>query len=152
MPLLELINGVETQPEIFAKMQEVGSKAFGKKVVHCKDTPGFIANRIGCYMISRAIDETVKTNFAIEDAASILGPAFGFPKMGVFKLSDFVGLDIMQHVGANLHDALDGADEFHGSYDPGLIEDMVADGYTGLKGKGGFCRVKTGEDNKPVIV
>jgi len=150
MPLLELIDGAMTDPDMFAQMQEFGSKGLGKKVVHCKDTPGFIANRIGCYMISRAIHETVHGGFKIEDADAILSPAFGFPKMGVFKLSDFVGLDIMKDVGINFHEGLDETDEFQTIYNPDLIKDMVEDGYTGLKGKGGFYRVKKHENGKVI--
>ena len=150
MRLLELIDGVDTDPEVYKKMEAIGDQGFGKKVIRCKDTPGFIANRIGGYAIYRAITEGIAQGNKIEDIDAIMGPSFGFTNMGLMKLSDFVGIDIMHHVGLNLKDGLAADDDFHKIYKPQLVEDMVKNEYLGNKKNGGFYRVKKDEDGNVI--
>lgn len=150
MHLLELIDGADTDPEVYEQMRSFGDEMLGKKVIRAKDTPGFIANRIGVYALFRALDEGIKNGTAVEDIDSIMGPAFGFPKLGMMKLVDAVGVDIIHHVGQNLNDGLHADDHFFEIYQPDMISDMVENGYTGKKGKGGFYRLKTDEDGKVV--
>src|SRR5262249_37499654 len=138
MRLLELIAGKDTAPETFEAMRDYGDRHLGKKVVQCKDMPGFIANRIGVFLIERPPATGVEQGMKVEDIDAILGTPFGFPKLGVFKLADAVGVDIVQHVGKNLHAGLPAGDMFNRIYDPSMIDRMVKDGYTGKKGKGGF--------------
>jgi 3-hydroxyacyl-CoA dehydrogenase len=140
MRLLELIAGPETAPETFDAVRDYGDRHLGKKVVRCKDMPGFIANRIGVFIIECARATGLEQGMKVEDIDAILGAPFGFPKLGVFKLADAVGVDIVQHVGKNLHAGLPADDMFNQIYDPSMIDKMVADGYTGKKGKGGFYR------------
>ncbi|MAM33514.1 MAG: 3-hydroxyacyl-CoA dehydrogenase [Micavibrio sp.] len=152
MALLEVIQGKDTDPAVFEQMREFGDKVLGKKVVKAKDSPAFIGNRIGVYMIERATKEAKDLNFPIEDVDAILSPAFGFPKLGVYKLGDTVGIDILQHVGQNLHDGLPTSDEFNEIYDPAFIEQMVEDKRTGRKSESGegFYRVKKDDDGNVV--
>lgn len=150
MSLLELIDGPDTDPEKFALMKDIGDEKLGKKVIRCKDTPGFIANRIGGYAIFRAITEGTKQGAKIEDIDAIMGPSFGFTNMGLMKLSDFVGIDIMHHVGVNLKDGLDASDDFHAIYNPELVQNMVDKDYLGKKKNGGFYRPKLDADGNKV--
>ncbi len=152
MHLLEIIDGRDTDPEILKAASDFGDRVLGKKVIRAKDAPGFIANRIGIYAIERAKAEALKKDMPIEDIDAIFGPSFGFPHLGLFKLADEVGVDIVYHVGQNLQAALPADDDFHGIYkDADKVKEMLDDGYTGKhKGKGGFYRVKTDENGKPV--
>jgi len=142
MHLMELITGKETDPAIADAVADFCDRFLGKKVIRCKDSPGFIGNRIGMYMIERARTEALRQNANIEDVDAVMGESFGFPRLGLFKLADEVGIDIVYHVGQNLHNDLPDNDDFQSIYGgPANLKTMIADGYTGKrKGKGGFYR------------
>jgi 3-hydroxyacyl-CoA dehydrogenase len=118
-------------------------------VVPCKDRPGFIANRLGVYWLQTAVIEAVDAGLAIEDADAIIGRPMGIPKTGVFGLLDLVGLDLMPHVMASMAGSLPPEDPFHSANRPlPLVENMIATGYTGRKGKGGFYRLNRANGGK----
>ncbi|SEH44356.1 3-hydroxyacyl-CoA dehydrogenase/enoyl-CoA hydratase family protein [Magnetospirillum fulvum] len=142
MRLLELVGGPATRPEALASVRSFADHRLGKSVVDAKDRPGFIANRLGVYWLQAAVIEAVEMGLDIEDVDAIIGRPMGIPKTGVFGLLDLVGLDLMPHVNASLAAALPADDPFHGLNRPlPLVERLIADGYTGRKGKGGFYRV-----------
>jgi 3-hydroxyacyl-CoA dehydrogenase len=142
MRLLELISGPDTTPEAIARIRSFADIQLGKTVIDCKDTPGFIANRIGTYWLQSAVVAAIDDGITVEEADAIIGRPMGIPKTGVFGLLDLVGLDLMPPVLRGLADALDGDDPFQTIYrEPEMIEAMIADGYTGRKGKGGFYRL-----------
>ena len=143
MRLLEIVRGPRTRPELVERLREFADRRLGKGVVECKDTPGFIANRIGVYWLQCAVIEAMRAGLSVEQADAALGPAVGIPKTGVFGLVDLVGLDLMPHVVASM-DALLPPDDALRSYVemPELIRRMIAGGYTGRKGKGGFYRLR----------
>ncbi len=153
MHLLEIIDGLGTDPGTLKAATDFCDRVLGKKVIRAKDSPGFIANRIGIYAIERAKFEALKQGTKIEDIDAIMGPSFGFTHLGLFKLADEVGVDIVYHVGQNLKAALLPADEFNKIYvEPEKMKAMIDAGYTGKhKGKGGFYALKTGADGKPVF-
>ena len=142
MRLLEIVAGEKTRTEAVASVARFADVKLGKSVVHCKDRPGFIANRLGVTWLQAAVVEAFDMGLDVEDADAIIGRPFGIPKTGVFGLLDLVGLDLMPHVNASLAGALPQGDMFHALYRPvPLVEKMIADGYTGRKGKGGFYRI-----------
>ena len=143
MRLLEIVRGPATRPDVVERLREFADRRLGKGVVECKDTPGFIANRIGVYWLQCAVIEAMRAGLSVEQADAALGPAVGIPKTGVFGLVDLVGLDLMPHVVASM-DSLLAPDDALRSYMemPDLIRRMIADGYTGRKGKGGFYRLR----------
>jgi 3-hydroxyacyl-CoA dehydrogenase len=142
MRLLEIVAGPETNPDTVAAVARFADVKLGKTVVRCKDTPGFIANRLGTYWLQLAVGEAFALGLRVEDADAVMGRPFGFPKTGVFGLIDLVGLDLMPHVQGSLKRALPATDPFHATLrDEPLIEKMIATGYTGRKGKGGFYRL-----------
>jgi 3-hydroxyacyl-CoA dehydrogenase len=102
LPLLELIPTPETDPQQILAFKEFAEAVLGKRVVIAKDTPGFIANRLGCFSMQHAINCTVKYGLTIEEADFLTGPLIGHPKSGTFRLSDLVGLDVGLLVGTNL--------------------------------------------------
>ncbi len=154
MRLLEVVSGEQTDPEAVARITAFADHALGKSVIACKDTPGFIANRIGCYWMQAAFKAAFEMGLPVEEADAVMGRPLGIPKTGVFGLADLVGIDLLPHVAASLRGALAPGDAFHEvDRDWPLIQKMIETGYTGRKGKGGFYRLNTagGERVKEAI-
>ena len=143
MRLLEIVRGPRTRPGLVERLREFADRRLGKGVVECKDTPGFIANRIGVYWLQCAVVEAMRAGLSVEQADAALGPAVGIPKTGVFGLVDLVGIDLMPHVVASMDSLLPSGDALRSYMEmPDLIRRMIAGGYTGRKGKGGFYRLR----------
>ena len=141
MRLLEIVSG-RADPAQVAKVSQFCDIAMGKSIVACKDSPGFIANRLGIYWMQRGILEAMDTGLSIEEADAIMGRPLGIPKTGIFGLLDLVGLDLGPHINASLAGLLPKTDAFHAvNREMPLLTKMIADGYTGRKGKGGFYRI-----------
>ncbi len=139
MRLLEITTGEKTRNEVVKAINLFSDIALGKGVVNCKDTPGFIANRIGIYWIQVSILEAMALGLSIEEADAVVGRPMGIPKTGVFGLSDLVGLDLMPHLMESMTSTLPKDDAFHAkAIIPELITKLIETGYTGRKGKGGF--------------
>ena len=143
MRLLEVVRGPDTPPDVVERLRGFADRRLGKGVVECKDTPGFIANRIGVYWMQCALIEAMRSGLGVEQADAAMGPAAGIPKTGVFGLADLVGLDLMPHVVASMQSLLPPDDALHGYVEvPDLVRRMIADGHTGRKGRGGFYRLR----------
>ena len=142
MRLLEIAYGDQTDMDAVAAVRDFSDKKLGKGVVVCKDTPGFIANRIGIYWIQVAVQEAFNMGLTVEEADAVVGRPMGIPKTGVFALSDLVGLDLLPHLMDSMERTLPASDPMMQRLEiPELITKMIADGYTGRKGKGGFYRL-----------
>ncbi len=149
MRLLEITAGDKTRPEAVDGIRDFCDRSLGKGVVDCKDTPGFIANRIGIYWIQVAILEAMELGLTVEEADAVMGRPLGIPKTGVFGLSDLVGIDLMPHLMESMQRTLPKDDPFLAkSTIPELVSKMIADGYIGRKGKGGFYRLNRAGGNK----
>lgn len=141
MRLLELVTSSANTPDAVRKLQQFCDVTLGKSVIICNDTPGFIANRIGTYWIQTAMVLALDLALEVEEADAIMGKPMGFPSTGVFGLMDLVGIDLGPHVNASLARLLPPSDPFHSmNRDVSFIEKLIAEGYTGKKGKGGFYR------------
>jgi len=147
MRLLELVTGPDTRPEVATELTELCDVRLGKGVVRCKDTPGFIANRIGTHWLTCAINEAIARGLPVEDADAVHRP-MGMPKTGVFGLVDLVGLDLMPLVAKSLLMSLPPDDDYRRIFrDQPLLNRMIADGHIGRKAKGGFYRMnKAGKE------
>jgi len=142
MRLLEIVTGPKTDPALTRVVSDFADLGLGKSVVYCKDSPGFIGNRLGVYWLQVGVVEAIDAGLTIEEADAVIGKPLGIPKTGVFGLIDLVGLDLMPHINASLSKALPSGDAFHAANrDLPLIQKMIAEGYTGRKGKGGFYRL-----------
>jgi len=142
MRLLELVSGAETRPELVDAIRCFADTHLGKDSVTCKDTPGFIGNRIGIYWLQCGLLEAIKLGLTVEQADAVMSAPFGIPKTGIFGLLDLVGLDLIPHILDGMKLALPKDDAFHQiNHLPPLVQSMIADGYTGRKGKGGFYRL-----------
>lgn len=142
MRLLEVVAGKATRPEVVAAVTAFADERLGKSVVACKDTPGFIANRIGTFWLEAATKAAIEGGLTVEEADAVAGRPMGFPKTGIFGLLDLVGLDLGPHIAASLLATLPADDPYREIYeDRPLLRRMIAEGYTGRKGKGGFYRL-----------
>ena len=106
--LLELIPGAGTDPEILAFVRDFADRRLGKGVVPCKDTPNFIANRIGSFLGGTIAKYTVEDGFTIEEVDALTGSLIGLPNSASYRLLDIVGLDVWAFVGSNLYQAVPG--------------------------------------------
>ena len=145
MRLLELVGGPATRPEAVEALRSFCDVKLGKEVIDCKDTPGFIANRIGIFWSTVAMQEALRLGLTVEEADSIVGRPMGIPKTGIFGLADLTGIDLGPHVLASMLDLLPTDDPFRDEVDTDgplskLTADMIAQGRTGRKGGGGFYR------------
>jgi len=142
MRLLEVVAGPDTRPAEVERIGTFADQRLGKSVVRCKDTPGFIANRIGSFWLQAAFCEAFESGLPVEEADLVLGRPLGIPKTGVFGLADLVGIDLLPHVAASLRMALPADDAFHEvDREWPLVTKLIETGYTGRKGKGGFYRL-----------
>jgi 3-hydroxyacyl-CoA dehydrogenase len=149
MRLLELVAGPATRPEAVAAVRAFADERLGKGVVLAKDTPGFIANRIGGFWLVTAIREAIAHGLSVEEADAVMGAPLGIPKTGVFGLLDLVGIDLIPQVAASLGALLPPEDRFRrGATSFPLVERMIAEGRTGRKGKGGFYRLNAESGTK----
>ncbi|WP_375383167.1 3-hydroxyacyl-CoA dehydrogenase/enoyl-CoA hydratase family protein [uncultured Sphingomonas sp.] len=139
MRLIEIVRGPETDEAVVGRVQDFVDRQMGKRVVRAKDTPGFIANRIGTYWLAVAINAAADLGLTVERADQIGGKPMGVPKTGVFGLIDLVGVDLIPLLSRSLSATLPAGDPYFDTIRPTpLIDRMIAEGFTGRKGKGGF--------------
>ncbi len=149
MGLLEIVTEPINDKEKIGILKSFCDEKLGKGVILCKDSPGFLGNRVGVYAIQVAMTEAFKMNLTIEEADAVFGRPMGIPKTGVFGLYDLIGLDLMVDVLKSFIKELPKEDPFHevAQENPFIIK-MIEDGYTGRKGKGGFYRINKEGGNK----
>jgi len=146
MRLIEIVTSDHTDAGVAAKVEQFVDHRMGKRIVRAKDTPGFIANRIGTYWLAVAINAAMDQGLTVEEADQIGGRPMGVPKTGIFGLIDLVGIDLMPLLAKSLSSTLPEGDAYFDTIRPlPLVDKMIADGFTGRKGKGGFYRL----DRKP---
>jgi 3-hydroxyacyl-CoA dehydrogenase len=142
MRLLELVGGPKTDPAHLKFLREVGDVQLGKSVVMAKDTPGFIANRIGIFWLECAVLAAMDLGLTVEETDAVMGKPLNIPKTGVFGLIDLVGLDLMPLIAKSFLATLPANDAYRAMHrDVPVVNEMIANGYTGRKGKGGFYRI-----------
>ena len=147
--LVEIIRGADTLPEVLHLVEDFCDRRLGKGVVPCKDTPNFIANRIGTFFGSTVQKITVEDDYTIEEVDALTGPAIGLPKSASYRLLDIVGLDVWAMVTRNLHD-LAPHDPWRDRFvmQP-FLEEMIRRGWLGEKrGQGCYKRVGKGSQKE----
>ncbi len=153
MRLLEIVAGPDSDPALVAAVTRFGDVVLGKSVVRCKDTPGFIANRLGAYWLQLGLREAMAGGLTIEEADAVMGRPLGIPKTGIFGLLDLVGLDLVPHINASLAAELPPDDPFQAvAGELPSVAAMIAAGETGRKGKGGFYRLDRVDGRKDMQV
>jgi len=149
MKLVELIPGPKTLPGVLATLDEICDLRLGKGVVVAKDTPNFIANRIGTYAMLNVLKQMQALEMTIEEVDVCTGPAIGQPKSATFRTADIVGLDVLVHVVRNIYDNIPNDESREMWRVPAFVEEMIKRGWLGDKtGSGFYKRLKKGGDSE----
>lgn len=152
LKLLEIIPTGHTSSEIIDFLYRYGTKELGKTTVICKDTPAFIANRIGVYSMMSTMKIVEELGLTVEQVDKLTSKVVGRPKSGTFRLSDVVGLDTTVHVSNGLYQALK-TDESRETFKlPSIIEKLYANKWLGDKSGQGFYKKIKDEKGKSVIL
>ncbi|MFS0822110.1 3-hydroxyacyl-CoA dehydrogenase NAD-binding domain-containing protein [Bacillus sp. 1P02SD] len=144
LKLLEVIPTKNTSPEVLTFMKTFGEDVLGKGVVEAKDTPNFIANRIGTYGLLVTVREMLKGGYSIGEVDSVTGPMIGRPKSATFRTLDVVGLDTFIHVANNVYEQVEGEEKEVFNV-PDFMKKMQEKGWLGSKSGQGFF-LKQGKD------
>lgn len=151
MRLLELIPTAESDPELMDCVAAFADKRLGKTVVRAKDTPNFIANRIGTFAMLNTVRLMQQQDLSIEDVDALTGSAIGWPKTGTFRLADMVGVDVLGHVAKNFAvQAGKIGDERADVQLPALIETLLERKWLGDKTRQGFYKKEKDAEGKEV--
>ncbi len=149
MRLLELVSSPATDPSFVEAVSQFADIKLGKNCVTCKDTPGFIGNRIGIYWLLYGLLDAIKNGITVEQVDAVMSAPFGIPKTGIFGLLDLVGLDLIPPILKGMKLALPPQDAFHEvNHLPDIVQQMISEDYTGRKGKGGFYRLNKVDGNR----
>jgi 3-hydroxyacyl-CoA dehydrogenase len=140
LKLLELIPTPDTDPQVLERMQNFGEFHLGKGVVIAKDTPNFIANRIGMYVTLLGLRALTDKDYTIEEIDTLTGPLVGRPKSATFRTADLVGLDTLMYVVQNLYPAIPDDESREVFKVPGLLRKLVETGTLGAKTGQGFYK------------
>ncbi|MDF2156414.1 3-hydroxyacyl-CoA dehydrogenase/enoyl-CoA hydratase family protein [Algoriphagus sp. CAU 1675] len=146
--LLEIIPGPKTKPELVDFLMDYGDRFLGKETVHCKDTPAFIANRIGVYAIISAMHTIEKMGFGVSEVDKLTGPVIGRAKSATFRTMDVVGLDTTVNVANNLYKALP-QDESREKFKlPKIVEVLYNNKWFGDKTGQGYFKMIRHKDGR----
>ena len=138
MRLLEIIPTRESDPAAVSAIAEFADRRLGKAIVYARDTPNFIANRIGVFSMLTAVQLMQEQNLTIEDVDALTGSVIGWPRTGTFRLADMVGIDVLAHVARNFSESR-GSDASATTL-PSFIETMLERRWIGDKAGQGFYK------------
>jgi len=151
LKLVEVIPGPKTSSEVIETLSEFCDRRLGKGVVIAKDSPNFIANRIGTFSMLNALRLMGTLGMTVEEVDACTGPAVGWPKSATFRTADIVGLDVLVHVVKNIYDTAPN-DESREMYKvPTLVEEMAKRGWLGDKTGQGFYKKVKGSGEKEIL-
>lgn len=144
MHLLELVKGPNTDDSVYNEISQLGQDTLGKGIVHAKDTPNFIGNRIGVYGMAVTMNTAIEHGLTVEEVDKLTGTVVGRPKSATFRTADVVGLDTMVNVSNTSYNNLHDDEEREQFKIPEFLQKLVEDGNLGAKTKAGFYK-KTDE-------
>jgi 3-hydroxyacyl-CoA dehydrogenase len=151
LKLVEIIPGPKTSPDVIETLSDFCDRRLGKGVVIAKDTPNFIANRIGTFSMLNALRLMSSLGMTIEEVDACTGPAVGWPKSATFRTADIVGIDVLVHVVKNIYETAPDDESREAYRVPALVEEMLRRGWLGEKtGQGFYKRVK-GSGEKEIL-
>ena len=140
MHLLELVRSEFTTDEIYSTMAEFGETVMGKGIVHAKDTPNFIGNRIGVFNMGVTIYTAIQQKLTVEEVDKLTGTIVGRAKSATFRTADVVGLDTMAHVTNTTYEKVVDDEEREMFKNPDILNILIEDGRLGQKTKAGFYK------------
>ncbi|MDK8501189.1 3-hydroxyacyl-CoA dehydrogenase/enoyl-CoA hydratase family protein [Corynebacterium pseudodiphtheriticum] len=140
MRLVEIVSGEKTSAATLQTLNTAAEQQLGKVVVDCRDTPGFIANRLGCFWLGAGAELAMEQGISYELADAVFSKPFGIPRTGVFGLLDYIGLQLVKPIWSSLTNALPESDQLHqfNLEKNDVINGLVDRGLTGRTGDGGF--------------
>jgi 3-hydroxyacyl-CoA dehydrogenase len=144
--LLEIIPTPDTLPEVVEAVSRFGEVVLGKGIVIAKDTPNFIANRIGTFTTLKALRAMQEDGYTIEEIDALTGPAMGLPKSATFRTLDIIGLDVAADIVKSLSEALPNDEQRDLFHLPGFIQQMLQRQLLGDKTGQGFYKKVQGKD------
>jgi 3-hydroxyacyl-CoA dehydrogenase len=151
MRLVEVIPGPDTDPAAMAALSAFLDQNLGKEVVRARDTPNFIANRIGTFFILETLRVMEEESLSVEEVDALTGTVIGLPRTGTFRLADMVGLDILSHVARNFARSQQNTNRQDAGGQaslPPFLETMLERKWLGDKTGGGFYKKERGADGK----
>ncbi len=152
MKLLEIVPTSDTDAALAQFMQQFATEVLGKGVVFCKDTPNFIANRIGTYGFMSTFQRVLAEGYSVSEVDTILGQSMGRPKSAVFRTADLSGLDTLMHVADNLYQNAPDDPQREVFRVPEVIREMVKRGWLGEKsGQGFYKRIKSPDGESMIL-
>ena len=140
MHLLEIVPGVDTLPEVVQAMVEFGENVLGKGIVYAKDTPNFVANRIGVYGMMLTLRLAMEMGLTVEEVDALTGTVIGRPKSATFRTADVVGLDTLAHVARTAYEKCPSDEEREIFRIPEVLEKLIENGWLGQKSGQGFYK------------
>ena len=152
MKLLEIVPTSDTDAALAQFMQQFATEVLGKGVVFCKDTPNFIANRIGTYGFMSTFQRVLAEGYSVSEVDTILGQSMGRPKSAVFRTADLSGLDTLMHVADNLYQNAPNDPQREVFRVPEVIREMVKRGWLGEKSGQGFYKLIKSPDGESMIL
>ena len=150
MYLIELIPTDATRPDIVEFISDFAEYTLGKGIVRCKDTPNFIANRIGIFSVLHTIHLMLEEGYTIDEVDAITGPPMGRPRSATFRLGDIIGLDVLVDVANNVYENAPNDERREVFRVPDFILQMVKKGWLGEKTGGGFYQRRRGESGSEI--
>ncbi len=152
LQLLEIIPTPNTNTEVVNFLMDFGARFLGKKTVLCKDTPAFIANRVGVYAIMALFHAVKEMGLSVEEVDKLTGPVLGRPKSATFRTCDVVGLDTLVHVANGLKANCPNDEEKALFEIPEYISKMMENNWIGSKSGQGFYKKEKSKDGKSEIL
>jgi 3-hydroxyacyl-CoA dehydrogenase len=152
LKLLEIIPTPKTSLDDIDFMMDFGANILGKTMVLCKDTPAFIANRVGVYAIQDLFHTVEKMNLTVSEVDKLTGPIMGRPKSATFRTCDVVGLDTLVHVANGLKDNCPDDERKEIFKIPDFVTKMLDNGWLGSKSGQGFYKKAKDENGKKQIL
>jgi 3-hydroxyacyl-CoA dehydrogenase len=150
--LLEIIPGPQTDPEVLDFIAHYGEVFLGKTTVLCKDTPAFIANRVGVYAIMALFHLVEKMELRVEEVDKLTGPVLGRPKSATFRTCDVVGIDTLMHVANGVRENCRDDESVSVFEIPSYIKKMLENNWLGDKTRQGFYKkTKTAEGKTEIL-
>jgi len=152
MKLLEIVPGPDTLPEVVDILAETCERVVGKGIVYAKDTPNFVANRIGTFSMFSVINAMMDMGLTVEVADKLTGPVIGNPKSASFRTADLVGLDTLLHVADNVYEGAPDDEKRDTFKAPAFISKMLDKKLLGDKTRQGFYKKTRDSEGKKVIL
>ena len=150
MYLIELIPTDATRPDLVEFISYFAEYTLGKGIVRCKDTPNFIANRVGIFSVLHTIHLMLEEGYTIDEVDAITGPPMGRPRSATFRLGDIIGLDVLVDVANNVYENAPNDERREVFRVPDFILQMVKKGWLGEKTGGGFYQSRRGESGSEI--